>query len=66
MLSLQLQNKSAHSPARRAGRGARAVARAEIIPVRPDSDNADVGMRSKLYTRKNVAAVSEKGTAVFM
>ena len=31
------------NPAKRAGRGAWMVVQAEITPVEPDSDNADVG-----------------------
>ena len=37
------------NPAKRAGRGAWMVVQAEITPVEPDSDNADVG---KLITQK--------------
>ena len=40
-LYLQPESKN---PSKVGGRGARVFARAEIIPVKPDSDNTDVGI----------------------
>ena len=41
VVSLQPESKN---PSKVDGRGARVFARAEIIPVKPDSDNTDVGI----------------------